>query len=91
LSRPRSAAARGASGGSRPAGRPGVFVQAPRSDVYVALLGVALGAMVLGCLLLAIVLKRYDFTIKAAASTPPAQTALAAHFEKSADRLSVRL
>ena len=36
-------------------GRPGVFVQAPRSDIYVAMLGVALGAMILGCLLLFLV------------------------------------
>jgi hypothetical protein len=92
LSRPRSAAARGASGGgARAAGRPGVFVQSPRSDVYVAMLGVALGAMVLGCLLLVLLLQRYDFTTKAAALTQPTNTALAAHVEKSDQSVSVRL
>jgi len=69
-----------------------VFVQTPRSDVYVAMLGVALGAMVLGCLLLVLLLKRYDFTTKAAAlATPPASTALAAHFENSENRVGVHL
>jgi len=59
-------------------------VQTPRSDVYVAMLGIALGAMVLGCLLLVLVLKRYDFKTKAAGLSPPAQTAVAANLEKSA-------
>jgi hypothetical protein len=93
LSRPRSAAARGASGGARAAtGRPGVFVQTPRSDIFVALLGVALGAMVLGCLLLVLILQRYEFTTKAAALlTQPATTALAALSENSEHSFSVRL
>lgn len=55
------------------------------------MLGVALGAMVLGCLLLLLLLQRYDFTTKAAALTRPANTALAAHFEKSDQFASVRL
>ena len=41
-----------------------MFVQTPKSDIYVALLGVALGAMVLGCLLLVLVLQRYEFKTK---------------------------
>jgi hypothetical protein len=93
LSRPRSAAARGASAGGRAAaGRPGVFVQSPRSDIFVALLGVALGAMVLGCLLLVLILQRYEFTTKAAALFPqPGTTALAALSENSEHSFSVRL
>ena len=82
MSRARSASARGSSG-SRTSTRPGVFVQTPRSDVYVAMLGVALGAMVLGCLLLILILNRYGFQTKAAAMRPTPTTALAAHFEKS--------
>jgi hypothetical protein len=39
----------------------GVFVQKPKSDVYVVLLGVALGAIFLGCLFLGLVMARYDF------------------------------
>jgi hypothetical protein len=75
LSRLRSA--RGASGpkaSSRAGGgRPGVFVQAPRSDIYVTMLGVALGAMLLGCLLLLLILNRYEFktTVSAAPNTAP--------------------
>jgi hypothetical protein len=60
LSRPRSG--RAASGGAgRPAARPGVFVQTPKSDIYVTLLGIALGAMILGCILLVLILNRYEF------------------------------
>ena len=55
------------------------------------MLGVALGAMVLGCLLLILLLQRYDFTTKAASLTQPSNTALAAHFEKSDQFPSVRL
>jgi len=40
------------------------------------MLGIALGAMVLGCLLLLLVLNRYEFKTKAAALTPPARTSL---------------
>ena len=59
---------------ARPAAaRPGVFVQTPKSDIYVALLGVALGAMVLGCLLLVLVLQRYEFKTKV--SWTPTQAA----------------
>lgn len=77
MSRPRSG--RGAS--SAPArgagGRPGVYVQTPKSDVFVALLGVALGAMIIACILLVLVWKRYDFKTKAAFApvAPAAQIA----------------
>lgn len=92
MSRPRSATARGASTGARAAaGRPGVFVQSPRSDVYVAMLGVALGAMVLGCLLLIILLKGYDFSTKVSARFQPSNSALASTFEKSDQFASVHL
>lgn len=91
MSRQRSAAARGASGGARAAGRPGVFVQSPRSDVYVAMLGVALGAMILGCLLLILILQRYEFTTKATAIFSSSNSALAANLEKSDSLTTVRL
>jgi hypothetical protein len=79
LSRPRSGrAASAGAGGARPAGRPGVFVQTPKSDIYVALLGIALGAMLLGCLLLVLILNRYEFKAKVSALTPPARTSLVA-------------
>ena len=78
MSRPRSA--RGSEGGGAATrgagGRPGVFVQTPRSDIYVALLGVALGAMILGCILLLLILRSYNFSTKVSALSPPARTAL---------------
>jgi hypothetical protein len=37
------------------------LVQSPKSDIYVTLLGIALGAMILGCLLLVLLLNRYEF------------------------------
>ena len=43
--------------------RPGVFVQAPKSDIFVAILGVALGAVLLACLLMLLILWRYDFKV----------------------------
>jgi hypothetical protein len=69
LSRPRSG--RAASGGaSRAPARPGVFVQTPQSDIYVALLGIALGAMILGCILLVVLLNRYEFKTSVSMHTP---------------------
>ncbi len=79
MSRARSgrAASTGGKGGGRPAagGRPGVFVQTPKSDIFVALLGISLGAMILGSILMAIILYRYDFSIKVSALARPAATA----------------
>jgi len=79
LSRPRSGrAASAGAGAGRPGGRPGVFVQTPKSDIYVALLGIALGAMLLGCLLLVLILNRYEFKTKVSAlGHAPASVALA--------------
>ncbi len=53
--------------GPRPAvsRRPGVLVQAPKSDIFVAMLGVALGAILLACLLMLLILWRYDFKVNA--------------------------
>jgi hypothetical protein len=76
-------------GASRSAGRSApargggrVLVQAPQSDVFVALLGVALGAMILGCLLLVLKLNEYGFELKATAVSPAAPTALAEFSQK---------
>jgi len=76
LSRPRSGrAASAGGGGSRPAARPGVFVQTPKSDIYVALLGIALGAMIIGCILLLLILNQYGFSTKVSRLTLPSVTA----------------
>lgn len=61
MSRPRSTPSKGAKKAARPAGRPGVYVATPKSDVYVALLGVSLFAMLLATLLLTLLLNGYDF------------------------------
>ncbi len=71
MSRPRSGRGANAGGaGARPATQRGVYVQTPKSDIYVALLGVALGAMILGSLLLVLVLNRYGFSTKVSATAP---------------------
>jgi hypothetical protein len=78
LSRPRSGRGVSTTGGVRTAAtQRGVYVQAPKSDIFVALLGVALGAMVLGCLLLVLVLNRYGFSTKVSAVTRPSNPAVA--------------
>lgn len=66
MSRPRSTPAKGpAKKTTRPSGRPGVYVATPKSDIYVALLGVALGSMILATLLLTFILGGYDWKISA--------------------------
>lgn len=62
-----SSSSRSAVAARTPGGRQ-VMVASARSDIYVALLGVALGAIVLGCLLLALVMNKYGFSTKAAAN-----------------------
>ena len=59
----RPAAARPAAR-SAPAGGRGVYVQAPKSDIYVVLLGISLGAILLGCLLLGVLMNGYGFQVK---------------------------
>ena len=70
----------------------GVFVQTPRSDIFVVLLGVALGAIVLGCLLLLLVMNRYGFSSKVSARLGSApRTTLLSASEKSHDFSAVHL
>jgi hypothetical protein len=57
-----------------PAKARGVYVQSPKSDVYVTLLGISLGALLLACLLLFLVYSRYD--MKMAPSTAWVGTAI---------------
>jgi len=77
MSRVRSSAA-----ANRPAARTapaggarGVYVQAPKSDIFVVLLGISLGAILLGCLLLGLVMNRYNFKTKPTAALTPAASA----------------
>ena len=89
MSRLRSAG-RSSAATARPAAQRGVYVQAPKSDIFVALLGVALGAMILGCLLLLLVLNRYEFKTTVSAVTP-GQTSLIASADFSEKSDTVRL
>ncbi len=52
--------------------RPGVLVQSPKSDIFVALLGVALGAIFISCILMFVILYRYNFSTKVSAVVPRA-------------------
>ena len=79
MSRPRSG--RGAStpaaktptrGRAAAGGRPGVFVQTPQSDIYVAMLGISLGALLIGAILLALIMSRYEWKVKVASHRTPA-------------------
>ena len=64
MSRPRSGGRATAAPSRGGAAQRGVYVQAPKSDIYVVLLGVALAAMIMGCLLLFLVQNRYGFSRK---------------------------
>jgi hypothetical protein len=58
--------------------RPGVFVQAPKSDVYVALLGISLASIVIATLLMVLLLSQYGFSTKVSSTqAPPAATRFA--------------
>lgn len=81
MSRLRSGRGTNASGASRSAAAPrarGVLVQAPKSDIYVALLGIALASIIIACLLLALVMMRYDWAISVSFAAPT-PTAIAAN------------
>ncbi|WP_165249702.1 hypothetical protein [Paludisphaera soli] len=65
MSRLRSSRASNA-GASRSAAAPrqrGVLVQAPKSDIYVALLGISLAALLIGCILMTILLMQYEWKV----------------------------
>ncbi len=67
-SAPRAAGGRGAVGGR------GYALAKPKNDIYVGLLGVALGSLLLGCLFLVLYLAKHEF--KKAAANPPAISAM---------------
>ncbi|WP_165064612.1 hypothetical protein [Paludisphaera rhizosphaerae] len=80
MSRLRSRPGSNASSASRATATPrarGVLVQAPKSDIYVALLGIGLAAVIIACLLLALVMMRYEWRVSAAFAAPT-PTAIAA-------------
>ncbi len=70
---------------STPARQRGVLVQAPKSDIYVALLGISLAAILIGCLLMILLLGRYEFKVKVAdAGRSPSAVSLASHLAVAA-------
>ena len=73
-SRGSSAAASGRSSSAAPR-RPGVLVQSPKSDIFVAMLGIALGAIVIACILMIILFSKYSFSTKVSGLVAPAQVA----------------
>jgi hypothetical protein len=70
-----AAASSGRSSSSAAPRRPGVLVQSPKSDIYVVLLGISLGAIVISCILMLVMLARYNFNTKVSAIAPPAAAA----------------
>lgn len=64
-----------ASRSSTPAARQrGVLVQAPKSDIYVALLGISLAAILIACLLMILLFGKYDWSTKVTAVAPTSVT-----------------
>jgi hypothetical protein len=47
-----------------------VLVQAPKSDIYVALLGISLAAILIGCLLMILLLGKYEWSVKVSSVAP---------------------
>ena len=74
-SRSSSAASSGRSSPAAAARRPGVLVQSPKSDIYVAMLGIALGAIIIACLLMTILFSKYSFSTKVSGLMAPSQAA----------------
>jgi hypothetical protein len=56
--------------------RPGVLVQSPKSDIYVAMLGIALGAIIIACLLMTILFSKYSFSTKVSGLMAPSQAVM---------------
>jgi hypothetical protein len=65
---PKRGAAAAPRGGAR-----GVYVQAPKSDIFVVLLSISLGAIFIGCLLLLLVWGKYDYKTSVSALANPHQ------------------
>jgi hypothetical protein len=68
-----------------PARQRGVLVQAPKSDIYVALLGISLAAIVIGCLLMILLLNGYGFKVKVSAADRAPSAVAAAEAWRLAD------
>jgi hypothetical protein len=75
-SRGSSAPAPAARSSAAPAARrPGVLVQTPKSDIYVTMLGIALGAIFLASLLMVMLFYGYGFSTKVSSLAAGSQAA----------------
>lgn len=59
--------------GSPQAGSRRVAIAKPKNDIYVALLGIALGAVIIACILLAMEMSNYEWTVNPKLSLAPLQ------------------
>jgi hypothetical protein len=50
-------------------------VQSPKSDIFVVMLAIALGAIVLGCLIMTVLFTGYGFSTKVSSNSSAAQVA----------------
>jgi len=50
-----------------------VLVQSPKSDIYVVLLGIALAAIIVSCLLMVRLFSNYGFSTKVSARPGPSE------------------
>ena len=57
--------------GSPQAGSRRVAIAKPKNDIYVALLGIALGAVIIACILLAMEMSNYEWTVNPKISLAP--------------------
>lgn len=84
MSRLRSGRGSNPSGASRTSAAPrarGVLVPAAKSDIYVALLGISLAAVVISCILMALLLMKYEWKVSVASATPSPSALAAAPFQ----------
>ncbi len=59
----------------RRAAGPASWCNRPKSDIYVVLLGISLGAILISCILMIVIFGRYDFSTKVSAIAPAAAAA----------------
>lgn len=57
--------------GSPQAGSRRVAIAKPKNDIYVALLGIALGAVVIACIMLAMEMSNYEWNVNPKVSLAP--------------------
>lgn len=60
--------------GSPQVGSRRVAIAKPKNDIYVALLGIALGAVIIACILLAMEMSNYEWSVNPKVSLAPLPT-----------------